>query len=397
MQLHLRQLEALEDRILESDQLYLKEEIVEEIRAAMPQDLRLFFYMRETRRFTDRNATLDPYLRFPFLSFELGNPEVSAFRTPSDLAAREAAVQSLGWSTLGSASAVLYWEPHPEVDEELVEAVRRVFQVFYHVCGSRQHFVESIARRYVRDFVRDHGRDFADYITVLERIESDFGLEIALGFQRDEFTNNAIRPLEDVIHLVEAAPETLLRLAERRQFLADLNSSLAKKTANFGYDPTLRYYYYIATLTDEFFLGVREGVAEDFKISRRAVLILLSKDGRLKLSSINNATRLIDNLLRDQRIASREEPFFKVLEHCRQREEQLGSDPAATRRDLDVIISSLLEPFLSAVSDPTSVAEKIGVRRYEPGTDTLRVLATSHGFEVGEASAALCSTGGLAL
>jgi hypothetical protein len=100
IQFHLRQLKALEDRILESDQLYLKEEIVEEICAALPQNFKLFFYLRETRRFTDRNATLDPYLRFHFLSFELGNPEVRLFRTPSDLAAREVAVQSLGWRTL---------------------------------------------------------------------------------------------------------------------------------------------------------------------------------------------------------------------------------------------------------------------------------------------------------
>lgn len=368
---------ALQDRLLESNTLFIADEVIKQIGECLPQDAKLLFYMRERRRFTDLDQSSEPYLRFPYLSFELCSGNIKRFSTPRELAAREYEIEEEKWNKSESEIAIIHWRDHQELTEDTIDILRRSFLTFYHVCGVREHFVESVSRRFIREFVRSQGSEFSDFARHFAEIRHRLGIEVAVGFQRDMFPRDA-RDVKQLIEIVPGSSQILDTVSERTGFVKDLHQSISKKSVNFGHIEDLNIYYCINTLTDEHFV-VGQGEEEtEYRLARRAVLMFLRSDERLPLDGLHNATKLLDSALRERVSVHREDPFFKVLQECQQSEEALGTKPCRTRSQLDKVIDGLLNPFLRDVTYPASLAEQVAVRRYEPTSRTLTLLSSAN-------------------
>jgi hypothetical protein len=374
MQTAIDQLIEFQEILLDSNHLYMADEIIEQVCQLLPADSRVLFYMRERRRFTDVEAAKDPYLRFPYLSFEYQAGDIRRFQNPSQLTEREAEVQAEGFLAEERDVAIVRWQAHKDIDAQLVAHIRRVFLIFYHVCGPREHFIEGISRRFVREFIRDQGRDFSNYKRNFDEIRSKLGIDVALGFEREPIPERASATLQTLIDLAPGSSHAIDIISDKPDFIRDLHSSISRKSRNFGRVRDTNTYYCINTLTEDHFVpGLDEKT--EYRLARRAVLIFLKQQKRLSLDAIHNASKLIASGLREQAFIHREDPFFKVLQQCQQAEEALGASPRETRDAVEDVIRKLLNPFLKETATPASMAERIAVRRYDTFGRTLRLLA----------------------
>ncbi|WP_035965581.1 hypothetical protein [Bradyrhizobium sp. YR681] len=357
----------LQDELLSSNKMYIVDEVISEIARAIPQDGKLLFYMRQPRHFSDPHAAETPYLLFPYLAFEICDGKVCRFGHRTDLQKRALEVAEEYTEEVLSESAVVHWVPHPEISRFFVEQVRRTFLVFYHVSGSREHFIESVSRRFVREFVRSKtGREIIDYDHHFGEIRQRLGIDILLGLQKNPFLKlEDVQKIEDIIDIDRGSSKALKSISKNKDFLKDLFGSIARKSINYGYINKPKTYYCINTLTEEHLFLDRGSQDTAFQVARQAVLIFIKGGDRLSLDAVHNATKLISTSLREQASAEREDPLFKVMRASQDAEERLGTSPVETREALEREIRNILEPFLREVIQ-ASQAEKIAVWRFDP-------------------------------
>lgn len=367
MQEHLRSILHLQDELLSSNKMYIVDEVIAEIARAIPQDGKLLFYMRQRRHFSDPHAAESPYLLFPYLAFEILHGSIRRFGHRNDLQKRESEITGEYSEDSLSESAVVRWVPHAEISRFLVEQIRRTFLVFYHVSGSREHFIESVSRRFVREFVSSKtGRDIIDYDHHFAEIRRRLGIDILLGLQRNPFLKlDEVQKIDDIIDIDRGSSGVLKKIAKNKDFLKDLFGSIARKTVNYGYIDKPKIYYCINTLTEEHFFLDRGGQDTAFQVARQAVLIFIKGGDRLSLDAVHNATKLISTSLREQASAEREDPLFKVMRAAQDAEERLGTSPVESRAALELEIRNILEPFLREVIQ-ASQAEKMAIWRFDP-------------------------------
>ncbi|QIO61580.1 hypothetical protein [Rhizobium leguminosarum] len=346
--------------------MYIVDEVIATLAEAVPADGKLFFYMRQRRHFSDPHADADPYLRFPYLAFEVSNGTVRRFSHRTELENRELDVsEEYSEVDLGD-TAVIRWAPHQDIQRSLVEQLRRTFLVFYHVSGSREHFIESVSRRFVREFVSSKkGRDLIDYDHHFGEIRKQLGIDILLAFQKNPFFKlEEVERVEDLIEISRGSSRFLKQLATNETFIKDLFWSIARKSVNYGFIEKPKTYYCINTLTEEHFFVDRDRQDTEFRIGRQAVLIFLKSGDRLSLDAVHNATKLISTSLKEQASVDREDPLFKVMRACQDAEEHLGTAPQEFRHTLESVIRKILEVFLLEVAQ-ASQAERIAVWRYD--------------------------------
>ena len=369
----------LQDALLQSNRLFIADEVMKALVDELPRDFHGLFYMRQRRRFTDRGGTLDPYLRFQYLAFEARDGGLFRFNDQDHLKDREAHLFPQLTLTQASESHVMRWAPHAEVSPEDMANLTRCFLSFFHVCGAREHFVENVSRRFTREFVERHGPDPGGWTKQFKYIRHNLGLDVALGFGPESAKGQKVEKLADLIELVKGSSRSVGLLAVDPNFLRDLRASIARKSSNYGHHVPSGIYYAIDTLTEEVVIGGK-GTPKEYKLARRAVVILMSRGDRPALDIFQSATKLVSNSLRERSTTFRETPFYEVLDSCQRLEERLGFAPQETRLSLDTVLQDLLVTFFQEATDqPTSLAEHIGLRRYDPSTRRLQwVAGTRH-------------------
>jgi len=353
------------DEILESNDLFIADEVIQRISSVLPQDLVFLFFVREEKRFVDEKES-SRYLNFPYLSFEYNKGEIRRFFSKQQLDERAAELRAKPCVELESPNS--FFIVPGNLKEEyrlLLSLTRRVFLTFYKVCGSRDHFIENVSRRFLREYFDEVGS--STRVDMLGAIKEKFGVEVALGFQKNELSFATAKNSSEIIDISAQTTPDFAALLAQPPFLRDLQTSLSRKLTNYGAIASPKMYYCVHTLAEEYFLpsaeAGRERIAE-YRVMRRAVLIFLRAENRLSLDAVYNGTKLVASVLRSEAATHREESILQLFQQCLEKEEALGITPQSTRGGLETVIRGLLEPFLSGVVSAT-LAERVCLRRFD--------------------------------
>jgi hypothetical protein len=360
------------DEVLERNEVFIAEEIFERIAAAIPKRLSFSFVLRERRHFENKKDDVETeFLNFPFLSFQVKNKQVSRFFTPREIRdlLHESKKNSLKIVERPNSVIVCRaadWKNY----NEILSLVRRVVLTFYYVCGSREHFLDSVTRRFLREHFREHG--LYDVDVLLQALSQKLGVDVIYGIQSR--SDAEFEPLYDNQKLYQ-------RLLGSPAFRSALQNSIARKSSYFGATEGNALFFSVTTLTQDNFIirdGARTARTDDeftrrsdtYKPVRRAVLILARSGHRINADAGHIGRRMLSTAINFAYRSSREDSIFSVFARTAELEEEISAAPLATRSEIDRRKRTALEAFLKQLFG-LRVADEIIVYLHNPFNHSL--------------------------
>src|SRR5207253_2728546 len=132
---------------------FVFDDVVARFQACITFDFDCLVYISERRWF--ENADKPPgRLKFNYLAVELCKGITTRFETNRDLTLREIALETRADYRREFSNLCTVWFKSPLSQNDLtliLNLTKRVFVAFYKNCGSRDHFLESVSRRFVRE------------------------------------------------------------------------------------------------------------------------------------------------------------------------------------------------------------------------------------------------------
>ncbi len=369
-----RKLRNLLELLFDSSESLVFEDVLIAFAECITIDLDCFLYIKERRWFSD--PPLSPqsdFLKFSYLSFEFTNRVMSRFTNRHDLERREAQLISERYKRLDSRlCTILYKSPRDSGGlSRILNLIKRIFVAFYKNCGAHSHFLESVTRRFIREFysLNESNPTLTD---VVRYIRNNSGINVSVWNQKDEMYFHQNDDLSSLLTYEASSNMDHEILFLDQKFRSDLKTSVTRKNQTYGKSHTSNVYYVIRTFSDDYFIG--ETGTSNFKTQQKAVAIYSAKSQPLSLDTVQHASRLIGTYLRTTQEMQYHSIILNGTQQCALMEEKLSTTPAENKSTLMGEFKKLLEPLLTDVAKHTR-AEFACMRLFEPFGNLLIPIA----------------------
>ena len=367
------ELRAVLDDIFASSESFVFEDVVERFQKCINFDFDCLIYINERRWFQDSASFSQDYLKFNYLALELRDGVTSRFASQRDLVQREALVGQEGYVHEHSRLCTIWFNSPFQIEElrRLINLTKRIFVAFYKNCGARDHFLESVSRRFIQEFYAVHPAN-PTTTQLVRHIENKCKMRVSIWNQKDEmFFHQTSDASELLIHEASSGFD-YAPLFEDGRFQFGLKTSVTRKNQTYGKSSATDIYYVIKTFSDTFFIG--ETKHANFKTQQKAVAIYSAQGQPLSLDGIWHANRLIDTYLRTTQETQYHSIILGGTHRCAELEAKLSAHPVETRDDLLAQITSLLNALLFDIATHTR-AEVASLYLHEPFADKLQLVA----------------------
>jgi hypothetical protein len=369
---HLR---TLLEILFDSSECYVFEDVLFQFARCITFDLNCLFYIKERRWFSDAGvAPTNEYLKFNYLAFELQDGRIPRFPTLKELLQRETEFTSFpGYKREESRLCTMIYNSSAQARDlrRIVNLTKRIFAAFYKNCGAHDHFLESVSRRFIREFYAMHQSNRSLAI-VAQYINQKCQMDVSIWNQKDEMYFHQTADPSGLLTHVTSTDDTHKNLFQDLGFQAGLKTSVTRKNQTYGKCVGLDTYYVIRTFSDSYFIG--ETGHSNFKTQQKAVAIYSTKRTPISIDGVWHANRLIDTVLRTTQETQYHSIILGASQNCALREEELSTFPVATKEALIDEFQKLLNPLLSDVANHTR-AEFACMRLYEPFSNSLVPVA----------------------
>lgn len=364
----------LEDVYATSD-LYVVDDIVSMVMAAIQIDLRFLIYIREQRWFgPPSKGGPDDYLKFNFISFECSNATAKRFDTLDELKARELELLANGFDKVEKPLCTIIFHNNTKFDvERILNLLARILVAFYRNCGSLDHFRESVSTRYIKEFYSIYSDPSAE--NLISYISEKSNLECSLWHQRDEmyFRNPSVSSAD----LLTPFPDSKSKLpifSADVEFRRSLEASVLRKNQTHGKTENGRHGFVIKTFLD-FAASERSSDSGTARTQALAVAVYSELPGTpISLNGVYHANNLIEHFIRRQRDYLNSDFVNRADEACLQNELLISQSPIERRVKLRNIIASTIESVFDTAIKITH-ADEIRLWIYNGSNHSFELIA----------------------
>lgn len=374
-------LEELLDSILNANRVFSASFLFSAFSNILPKSSNFEFVFREARRFpSSLRDSADPFLYFPFLSFEWCDGKIRRFSALDEIAARVDELKSRPDRQAIEHEKLLCFVPTDATCEFLtmVRTASRCMGVFYYTCGGHDHFIGNVAARFVRDYFKQEKRfDVADIVQAIEkqcRVRAIYASAIG----------KRIAVISDPTNVYN-------ELRYDTRFNADLQSSIDKRVGVTGHTADNRFNYAIHTLAHEYFdhsrplieAAGKDGseVERNFAYATRGVVVTASEMTQLDLDVLSFTPRIFRAYINDRIFAAREEFFSSLLRRGGRLADALLLTPVSTADQLREKLYPLLDEACGVLVELT-FASSVVIRAFDPFTRSLVRVGQCRQFEL---------------
>lgn len=370
-------LRSLLDRVYDTSKILDFHTLVEEYVNNFTDQWDILFYIKERKWFIDEKERSDNFLKFNFLSFERNKSELVFFPTNEALVARENQLLSCGYQRILFNKCAIIIPENPNASEAdlapLINLTKRIFVSFYRNCGPYEHFRESVALRFAREFHKSVGEINEDTVTNYIRESLDLNLEIL--HQRDELYFRSDAQIDQLV----VTPTKLLPTGLKfdRKFRSAFRTSVVRKNQTFGTTENRDFHFAVVTHNEEYFVYNEELLHRTIKQRPKFAIVYFSTDKELDIEEIFHATKIISLFLHFAEIHDRESLLSFYSTRALELEEEISEKPIQKRSDLEAFLISAIDNIFSFVTRITD-AQRYDVYLFEPHTKGIRLRLSSN-------------------
>jgi hypothetical protein len=338
-----------ETEVLNSDEIFVADEIFAMLVGLVPPELEFDFVFRERRRFKADRPEVDlEWLYFPYLSFSFCNGRLEQFTSPEAVQGLVSGRRSSGQYSLVEHPKFVLCVPKsaPPYFERIARRCAKLVTAFYYACGSHDHFSANIARRHMTTYLSEHyTKDPENLIAYLEQA---YDVRVAYAFQTTK--------QDDDYETVSDKTILLKELTQYAEFREDLNSAVRRKANFFGVTPDFAWHYSIHSFVDfdeapDLHAVRKQPGKQQRRLLRRGFAVVAKSAGRLPLDVVKVVPLLFDAHRSSTRAKDRDNFFRGVQKHGQILEDEFASAPPESVTSFRTRIwTALAEPLQQLLS-----------------------------------------------